>query len=72
MDLRNKIIMAHIKNIVWFIVTWCLICFSILLLTIIGLSLYRGDKIEEPMGPAHNWVAPEDTVMDSLEMNCGE
>ena len=72
MDLRNKIIMAHIKSIVWFIITWCLICFSILLLTIIGLSLYRGDKIEEPMGPAHNWVAPEDSVMDSLEMNCGE
>ena len=57
MDLRNKIIMAHIKNIVWFIITWCIICFSILLLTIIGLSIYRGDKIEpgEKYGPSHNF-----------------
>ncbi len=72
MDLRNKIIMAHIKNIVWFIAMWCIIFFSILLLTIIGMSIHRGDQITEPMGPAHNWVAPNDAVMDSVDMNCGE
>ena len=71
MGLRNKIILGHIKSIVWFIVTWCMFCMGFLLLTIIALSIWRGDKIEEPMGPEHNWVVPKDSYMDSVEMNCG-
>ena len=71
MGLRNKIILGHIKSIVWFIVTWCMFCMGFLLLTIIALSIWRGDQIEEPMGPEHNWVVPKDSYMDSVEMNCG-
>lgn len=58
MDLKSKIILGHVKSIVWFIVTWCMFCMGFLLLTIIVLSVWRGDKIEEPMGPDHNWVVP--------------
>jgi len=71
MGLRNKIILGHIKSIVWFIVVWCSICLGILTLAIIGNSILRGDVIEEPMGPAHNWVVPNDNYMDSVEMDCG-
>ena len=71
MGLRNKIILGHIKSIVWFIVTWCMFCMGFLLLTIIALSIWRGDQIEQPMGPEHNWVVPKDSYMDSVEMNCG-
>ena len=61
MGLRDKIILGHIKSIVWFIVWWCLFCMSALIITIIALSIWRGDKIEEPMGPEHNWVVPTDS-----------
>ena len=71
MGLRNKIILGHIRNIVWFIVGWCVFCLGFFILTIIALSLMRGDKIEEPMGPEHNWVVPKDSYMDSVKMNCG-
>ena len=71
MGLRDKIILGHIKSIVWFIVWWCVFCMSALIITIIALSIWRGDKIEEPMGPEHNWVVPTDSYMDSVEMNCG-
>ena len=72
MGLRDKIILGHIKNIVWFIVVWCSICLGILLLAIIGNSLWKGDTIEKPMGPDHNWVVPNDNYMDSVNMDCGE
>ena len=87
MDLWEKIITERIKNIIWFILLWCAICIGALTLVIIANSIIRGDKIEEPMGPAHNWVYPKDTivhesgniiywewdsVMDSVDMDCGE
>ena len=63
MDLRNKILLERIRNIIWFILLWCAICMGILTLVIIANSVIRGDKIEKPMGPAHNWTVPKDTTV---------
>ena len=72
MDLRNKILLERIRNIIWFILLWCAICMGILTLAIVANSIWKGDKIEKPMGPAHNWIVPADAIMDSVNMDCGE
>ena len=60
MGLKDKIIMGHLDNIARKIFWGLMIVCGIVILLIIGNSIFRGDIIDKPMGPEHNWVVPHE------------